>query len=333
MKISHLILRIFLGKKWKDRTWVSRQGKNEILDEINIFSANLLKQKYSLRANRIPIESKYPAFNPSIKSNNLGYTVLARSSSVVCLNDGNYYPRTKPDETTNFLIELDTNYQKISQTILNQVALDDIFKDKSYQLQDCRLFDWNDSTWLIGAIIHPGTYRGSEILYSTQCLCKLEDSKLISATLFQDPSLYVVEKNWVPIIIKDQLKLIYSFSPFVILDPFNLDTKLIQTIRCDFRIRGGTPFIQFHGNYLGLVHSAPMKMENRLFYTHQWILINEDLEIIETSDPFFFEKKGIEFACGLIKTINGVLVSYGVGDRICSVMEISDEIIFDYITG
>lgn len=43
--------------------------------------------------------------------------------------------------------------------------------------------------------------------------------------------------------------------------------------------------------------------------------MNKNFEIIEISEPFFIQKRGIEFACGLIWDGDDLLVSYGVADR------------------
>lgn len=75
----------------------------------------------------------------------------------------------------------------------------------------------------------------------------------------------------------------------------------------EFAVRGGTPLIPWRGNYVGLVHSQLIR--NKRYYSHNFIVLNADFETLEMNRPFYFRRIGIEYACGLIKYKEDLLVS------------------------
>ena len=99
----------------------------------------------------------------------------------------------------------------------------------------------------------------------------------------------------------------------------------------EFKTKGSTPFIQLHDNWLSIVHSGPYKFNNSLFYTHQFCLLDKNLNLMELSSPFFLQRRGIEFACGLIKSDCNFILSSGVSDRGSAFIKLTEDQLMHWI--
>jgi hypothetical protein len=81
--------------------------------------------------------------------------------------------------------------------------------------------------------------------------------------------------------------------------------------------RGGTQAIDFDGGWLALVHEVlGGASEKQRVYHHRFVWFDAASTLQRVSRPFFFRKKGIEFAAGLAWHPDGkrLLISYGVDD-------------------
>jgi hypothetical protein len=126
-----------------------------------------------------------------------------------------------------------------------------------------------------------------------------------------------MEKSWIPMVKDGRLFIVYSFDPIVVYEYLDgaivLRLGLPEQARA-FVVRGGTQLIPWRGNFVGLVHSR-VPHPNKLYYTHAFVVLDDKFELVEMSEPFFLQRRGLEFACGLIEFNGDLLVSYGVSDR------------------
>jgi hypothetical protein len=53
------------------------------------------------------------------------------------------------------------------------------------------------------------------------------------------------------------------------------------------------------------------------YYVHRFLRVDDGWNVVEASRPFFFLRRGIEFACGaaLAHGDEGLLITFGVADR------------------
>ncbi|MFT4041333.1 MAG: hypothetical protein QM692_24335 [Thermomicrobiales bacterium] len=184
--------------------------------------------------------------------------------------------------------------------------------------EDLRLFRYRDGWWAVANranVDHRHTHqmqllrlRGAHI---AECI------PLTSATNEQ------LEKNWMPAIdpATGDLRLIYSCNPAVVLR-YDHDTRTVEpeaihpAPQIAAGLRGGTQAIPFDGGYLCLTHDfARRDGEYLRTYFHRWLWFAADWRIGRVSQPFFLQRLGIEFACGLVRTGKHLLISYGVWDR------------------
>jgi hypothetical protein len=332
IRIDYLLMRILFGPRWKEKLWMSKQDKRALENQILISTAPILAEKWGLKPITVNIDAEYPCFNPSIIKSASGYKLIARSSNLVNLNDGHYFYKSRPHKTINYILQLDENFN-----VLSQSKLDDSLVSKSGMvaelgIEDARLFYWKKSIWICGAGLH-FLNKANEIGVQ-QILCKLDGNTLIDYKVLDSPYGRKVEKNWVPIVQGDELTFAYSLSPIELIR-FNNGLlehkKIANKNEDDFRIRGGTPFVRWKNQFLGVVHSAHIHHQGKRYYVHHFITLNNELEILEVSEPFFIQRRGTEFASGLELDDDGVILSFGLADRACKVMKVPNAIIERYI--
>jgi hypothetical protein len=150
------------------------------------------------------------------------------------------------------------------------------------------------------------------------------------------------EKNWVPWSRGDDLLLIYSYDPFVVL---RVDTETgacaeVQRWTPPFnasRWKGSTAPVPWEdGHWLMLVHETAYMLGSDSqwaysVYAHRFVELEDDtLTVTRYSRPFTWERQGtagacIEYAAGLVRHDAGLIVTYGVEDREAAWAEIAPE--------
>lgn len=126
---------------------------------------------------------------------------------------------------------------------------------------------------------------------------------------------HLCQKNWMPFEQNDREEWIYAtindagqttkISPDR--PPASLDHG---------RIRGGSQLVRLpDGNWLAVVHDVVFPGGRTRFYLHRFVLFDEQADrVISMTDPFFFEKLGIEFCCGLARIDQQLVASFSVDD-------------------
>ena len=333
IRIDYLLMYLLFGPRWREKIWISKKDKRELEDQILISSTPVLTEKWNLKPVKIDIESEYACFNPSIVKTSGGYQLIARSTNVINLNDGTYQYLSIPHVTKNYLLFLNDNFEITDKKILNNNLNEELSLKVQYGIDDIRIFKWAEQYWVCGAV--PYLSKGSEDVGSKQIFCRLNGDELVDHKLIDSPYNRKVEKNWVPVINNEELSFACGLAPLDLMHYKNgelLHHKQKIKDAQDFSIRGGTPFINWKNVLLGIVHSAHIHHKGKRYYTHHFVTLNSKLEMLEISEPFFIQRKGIEFASGLELDDGGVVLSYGVADRRCRVVRIPDSIIEKYIT-
>lgn len=332
IRIDYLLLRLILGRRYREKAWANKRDILELQNSTLVSSTPILADVWKLEPIKYHIDSVYPCFNPSIISTNNGYKLISRSSNLLNLNDGNYIRKGSPHETINYLVDLDHDLNVIKQCRLDDSLIRQPGAVAECGIEDCRLFKWKQSTWLCGAAIRP---LDKHFFGTKQMLCKLESNSITEAIVLESPHNKTVEKNWAPIPLNDELVLAYRLSPVEIVrvngKTVTLD-RFHKKVENEFKLRGGTPFIRWKGYFLGVAHSQPIRYQGKIYYMHYFVCLNDELELVETSQPFFIQRKGIEYAAGIEIIDNGILLSYGVADRIGRLIKIHDSIVEKYIT-
>lgn len=126
------------------------------------------------------------------------------------------------------------------------------------------------------------------------------------------------QKNWT--IVQDKpTKIIYSFSPLIVLDVHGGTVKecLHKEVDLSPDVRGGSPLIRFNNGYLTCVHEVIYNNGDRCYF-HRFIMLNLSLdEVIGRSNLFYFIEPQftIEFVCGMVCDGDEVVISFGNIDK------------------
>jgi hypothetical protein len=262
----------------------------------------------------LPNPMNLPIFNPGAAKFKKNYIFISRCSNILNYEDGNYFYESKPHNTINVLHYFNENCEFLNTSILNDDFLKQNFSCVEYGVEDIRLFNWRNGLWGIGAGIGDGA-NGRVI---RQVLFEIKDSTVVSGFELASPHNRIYEKNWAPLVNKDSLNLVYQIDPVEIYSFQNgkiVGELIPKEINNSFDIKGSTPFIPLNNHWLGLVHAGPFKSDDRLFYTHRFCLLDAQFRRMDLSQPFFLQRRGIEFACGLINDGSSLLISYGASDR------------------
>lgn len=116
------------------------------------------------------------------------------------------------------------------------------------------------------------------------------------------------EKNWMLLSVNGELAWIYSLDPTAILPgplrecPFALE-----------HLRGGAA-IAFDSGYLAVTHEVVEADEGRI-YLHRFVRLDSEFHVTAVSPAWVFAHYGIEFACGMARDGDRLVIAYGVEDR------------------
>lgn len=322
-------MRLLFGRAWREKLWMSKRDKADLAGRIAMASAKVLSHEFQLHPIKIQTSGSNPSVNPSLIKTDSGYLMIARSSRLRCYNDVDYVENGAGIDDVNFLYTLDESFNVIQCSALDERLLKDNGHCIKHCMSDTRLLYWQGKLWGIGAAAQKD--QQDEVV--KQVLFCIEGSTVSQSISLDSPTGYSLEKNWTPVIYQQDLKLIYSFSPLNILRIENnqaIPERKLRKVR-HHDARGGTQLIEYNGGYLGLVHQAPNMWNGKRSYTHSFVWFNQDLELLEISEPFYLQRKGLEFAAGICQIKGGIVVSYGVGDRACMVMKIPHQVIERYL--
>lgn len=233
------------------------------------------------------------------------------------------YHFNNPDrliENKNVLSELDelTMVPMTYTTMAEHVGLP-VVKGISAGLEDIRLFEWAGGVKYIATSVGFSPNGRSTMIMGDY---NIETGEIMGGVPIQSPNQDSwAEKNWIPIIKKkevifadgelkevDELMFIYKWYPLevgVVEDGgsggFTKRLKIVDRVYPDnaifSKIRGSTMFEEVDDGLLGLVHYS--EEHSPRHYYHMMILLDkETFQVKKYSEPFCFEKLGIEFCIG-----------------------------------
>ncbi len=327
-RIDHILLRILFGRRWREKVWASKADVAQLHAHITATTTPFLINLDGVERIKLSLNAPNPAYNPSLLKIPTGYLMTARSSAVHVFNDRVCVTNPDTPKDVNYVMWLDAQLNIIKYDILDESLLSKDASGWTSALEDIRLFDWRGEVWGIAAI---GNRAAGAI---GQVMVQLDGHRIAQYRVLPSPRGQKVEKNWIPVAHASQLKLIYSVEPLQILsmrspmEPIRLpDGFSSVAAEVPYPFRGGSNLVPYTDGYLAVVHSAPIAYQGARMYTHHFVLFSPDLQIIEISRPFFIEHIGIEIVVSMVLQDDGVIISYGVGDRLCRLLKISHAVI------
>jgi FkbM family methyltransferase len=201
-------------------------------------------------------------------------------------------------------------------------------------LEDARVVRWDGKLYLSGVRrdVKPdgeGRIELSEII----------DSKEVSRTRIQPPSLTYCEKNWMPI---NDMPFHYvkwcNPTEIVRVDGDKSTTVFTGTpFYIEHDLRGGGNVITIGDNRMAIVHQSILwknrQGKKEANYYHLFLIWDKEWNILKISEPFNFLTGTIEFSCGLASLDNKIIVTFGFEDDAAYLIEIPTDWLMDWIYG
>ncbi len=278
--------------------------------------AEILQDQIGFSTQFLSADVKYPIFNPSVLKWNDQILFVTRSSNLLDRRDGSFRLDSTPHNTINVLHRYTLDLKKISEELIDDSLTRTQCPNALLGLEDIRLFVWKDAVWALAAAIHPS--EGSDA-HAQQILIRLEGNRIVEFFDLKSPNPHAAqEKNWIPMVKDGRLLIIYNFAPVAVYEFTGEGLSLVHgepPKDGNFPLRGGTPFVPWGNSFLSVAHWAPYNFRGKVYYLHLFVVMDDCFDIVEISEPFFIQRRGGEFATGLIEHDGDLLLCYGVSSR------------------
>lgn len=315
LAIRHFVS-LISGHAAVSRLWLrTRQaGAARQLSGIALLTA--MSQPVTLR-----LPSHLKASNPSIVATGDGWLGILRAHNYRIAPDGRYLPVLTEDTwNENWLVDLDDSFA-VRRTVRLRAAphtAAGLFFDPARNgFQDCRLFPSG------GDILVLASAANAQTRLNTMALARLSRDELCDLRLIRSPTAQEREKNWMPVAGAVPPTAVHSISPLRVVD-LEFDGRIVHEhlVTAEFDgYRGSSQFIPFRAGWLGVIHRR-IDVGRRGWYLHRLVFCDQDWSIVSTSEPFFFEHRGIEFCAGLACKSDRFVFSYSVEDETARLLEL-----------
>lgn len=309
--------------------------------------------------NLIPkLDPLFSPLNPSIIPINDGYLVNIRAVNYSLDEQSRYTIHFYPQQSQNYILKLDNNFNIISQCKLIDKSLQSK-NTKSYikGFEDLQLFKINNELWAACTSLEYSIDSTPQIVllkiitnnnYST---CEI--NRVIVLNKINNSQ---CEKNWLPFYNKnfvlnsqDDIKFIYGYNPFRIQniwgdlnlchDFINTDINLLYYTQLDLsKFRGSAGPLTFNEGFLVVIHEVtdPTLNSIKRDYTHRFLYFNSKFELKKMSLPWIYKILHIEYCrsiCWSNTNKDSIIMGVGIQDKFSFLYTISatyiDSILFN----
>ncbi|TPK71264.1 hypothetical protein FJ527_26900 [Mesorhizobium sp. B2-4-18] len=285
--------------------------------------AKTMMPSFSARPVGFTAPDGYRPSNPSVARLGDQIVLLQRTVNYTLAEDNLQYdtPGGVPVHTRNFLLRLSDEFAiQSASEVLPPADMPEPANDRVLGFEDMRLFAWRDALWGVSCV-RELTEEG----WCEQVVARIDEGascRLADWRVLRPAGPRVHEKNWMPqvrpgTVGAGALQFIYLCDPTRIVDERGSTLSETPPAIAATSFRGGTQLIAFAGGWLALIHEVQWRAaEKRRYYLHRFVWFDEANTLRKVSRPFFFDKKGVEFAAGLAwhPDERRLLISYSVTD-------------------
>ena len=256
--------------------------------------------------------------NISIGRERDGFVALIRAVNYDKLASG-YFDRhgdTSFRQRT-LLAHLDEHLQNVSSVeVLPPQDMPPAQHTDSIGFEDPRPVVWRGDLWCISSVRQLNPDGRAEMVLARIAETPQGNKVLTDWRVLASGMPVQWEKNWMPQVIGDELRFIYSVGPTRILS--ELGDVLVQetpSIAVE-NFRGGSQAIPFDGGWLMVIHEWENINTIRRYF-HRFIWFDENNRLRRISRRFFFQRIASEFVAGLAWHLTGdrLVVSFGIDDH------------------
>ncbi|TRD00173.1 glycosyltransferase [Mesorhizobium sp. WSM4305] len=287
--------------------------------------AKTMMPSFSARPVGFTAPDGYRSSNQSVARLGDLIVLLQRTVNYTLAEDNLQYdtPGGVPVHTRNFLLRLsdELSIQSASE-VLPPADMPEPANDRVLGFEDMRLFAWRDALWGVSCVrelTEEGWCEQIVARIDEDASCRLTDWRVLRPA---GPRLH--QKNWMPQVKPgtvgggaEALQFIYLCDPTRTVDERGSTLSETPPAIAAKSFRGGTQLIAFAGGWLALIHEVQWRVaEKRRYYLHRFVWFDEANTLRKVSRPFFFDKKGVEFAAGLAwhPDERRLVISYSVTD-------------------
>ena len=315
-----------------------------VIFRINIFGTFIYLYKNGYRRKKLPLklisrnnlkfpEMGSPIINPSIvfEGNKLKGAARMTNAGIEPLCDYRGMPvqlyRRNGENLRNGIITFTTNLEGDISELEIRHSLSEI-----PNFEDPRIFTYANQTFLIMTNVQSPI--GNERAPWQSCIVieNLENREIYNLT---SPTRRGIEKNWIPIESKTNIKILYSTSPVTILT-FEPLTRLmsyeISDISSPVSLNNRTQMIATSHPSIPYIRIASKKYAHRkVGYTpfHYFEILSKNLESTKLSKPFVFSSIQMEICQGLTLKDNLLILSWTERDKISKIGSINVESVLE----
>lgn len=282
--------------------------------------AKTVMPSFSARPVGFTAPDGYRPSNPSVTRWGGQIVLLQRTVNFTRTEDNLRYdtPDGVPVHTRNFLLRLSDELAiQSANEILPPADMPELARDRV--LEDMRLFAWRDALWGVSCV--------RELIPDGQCeqvIARIDEggaSRLTDWRVLHPAGPRVHEKNWMPQVKPaaggEKLQFICFGDSVRIVDEHAATVLETSPAIATHKFGGGTQLLAFAGGWLTLIQEVQWRFAEKLHWCmHRFVWFDETSVLRKVSRPFFFNKKGPEFAAGLAWHPDDarLLISYGVAD-------------------
>jgi len=324
-----LILLVFLIAKETDQRYTPTKTLRDF--QITILSDKVL----------VSNEESYHAFNPSLYKNGDKVIMLSRISNALCpLNK-----KLKRQEKENIELEDKIGFGHRSYIRIDHI---DLFTKKTekirtiqpystlcgpYGLEDPRGFFWNGQNMALCVELKltDSGCRPNVVLYN------IDKNTILH--LKHPVTSHIAQKNWLPLVIDDDLYIVADYSPHRILKPNLLTgecTVFAETPSDLVASRGSAGFIKVENMYIGIVHYHYQGDH----YSHRFYAFSDTypFEVVAYSDIFCVDSGegcmfSVQMLTGILLQGDTVYISGSDYDRNCFLLAIPLKKVLEMLSG
>lgn len=304
-------------------------------------------------------EAPYVASTPSICRTSSGWRCVVRTVNYRIVNGQYLYPDgDNAIRTRNYMLELEPEGDRfVTARAIEMVDVADRPRT-DYMIhgyEDCRLFQHGGRLYATATVCDLTEDGRREIVLMH---LRAGDYAIEKVVPLRGAWSSTPQKNWMPLLssyfttyssrwdpingpsIDPQsddtpMKIIYAAVPGQPATIFSIDPNVgvigdPPSQLGHGRLRGGSQAIPFERGFLCLVHDVAFPGGNRM-YLHRFVQLDANYEVIAMTDPFYFEKLGIEFAAGLDHFADKLVASYSVADASARLATLDVERVLDQL--
>lgn len=267
------------------------------------YDVGYLKAIYDTKEYPYPIISSYEPCSASMVEFDGKYYLNTRYVNYWYTSEGNFAVNDVFGNfrSKNIISTLDEQLCPIDYHEMDESTVG--FEDKSsrcYGLEDIRLFVYSNKLYYLATNVNYTNDSVNSMIMGEYDPLKLEYH---NNNFLNSPYKRNMQKNWIPLVWKDQLWFIYRWFPLEIgqLDETHslIIHKQFSIIDPVFRdIRGSTGFVEYGEYLVGIVHYSVDGTPRKYF--HRFVTLDKDtLKPKMYTDDFYFRKIGVEFCLSL----------------------------------